>query len=290
MAVCPNCDAALELTAAECNKCGALFGPGSQWKPLTQRAVPTFRRAVRLVFYIYVWLAAAVAISLLLGGEAEWIAAFIGYVISQPWWRLLAMLLGPEYLSYGYWPMVVSAGLNVLILGWLAFGRGWKARPASPVDWNRLFFRCLALVSLFGPFLVVIATQIYTRGEFGSLVATYVGLVLVGFPGALLHSTLIVLAVFFAARMMPSRLYGLSIVGSVAWGALLGFIVGLVRWTLARKIVISHWTSFSEVLLEALLLAAPVSICGALFLAFAMKTLRSNYLLQPTGRERPAAE
>ena len=34
MAQCPNCGAGLEVTANECKKCGALFGPGSSWKPL----------------------------------------------------------------------------------------------------------------------------------------------------------------------------------------------------------------------------------------------------------------
>ena len=286
MAVCPNCDAALELTATECGKCGALFGPDSHWKPLAQQERPTFRSRLRPVFYVYLWLSAAMATFLLVGGEAEWFAMFIGVVIAQPWWRPLIMLLGPEYRSYGYWPMGVSIALNALILGWVVFGRGSTTAPAPRIDWISLFYRCLALVAFFGPLLAVIATHSFAAGKSGSPVVNYVGLVLFGFPTALVHSAFIVSAVFLVARLMPAWISGLNVFGFVAWGALLGFVVGLARWSLARKIFILQPLSFYEVLF----LAGPVSVCGALFLASAMKTLRSNYLLQPTGRERPAAE
>ena len=286
MGVCPNCDATLAMTAAVCTKCGALFGPHSQWKPLVQPARPIFRSRLRPVFYVYAWLGAAMVICLLIGGEAEWIAAFIGWVISQPWWQPLSLLLGREYRSYGYWPMVVSAGLNVLILGWLAFGRGSNAGPAMRVDWVSLFVRCFALVGFFGPLLAVMTTQILTLGKFGSPIAQYVGLFLLGFPEAIIHSVVIVFAVFLAARLMPSWLSSLSAIGYIGWGALMGFIVGLMRWSLAMKLVVSQPVSLYEVLI----LAGPLAICGAIFLGSAMKTLRSNNLLQPTGRERPAAE
>ena len=34
MPTCPNCRAAIEASAAECEKCGALFGTGSVWSPV----------------------------------------------------------------------------------------------------------------------------------------------------------------------------------------------------------------------------------------------------------------
>lgn len=35
MAYCPNCSATLPSDAATCGKCGALFGPGSAWRPVS---------------------------------------------------------------------------------------------------------------------------------------------------------------------------------------------------------------------------------------------------------------
>lgn len=260
------------MTAADCTKCGALFGPHSAWKPLAEPVRPTFRRRLRPVFYIYAWLGAAMGVCLLVGGQAEWIAAFIGFAISQPWWPLLSLLLQHEYRSYGYLPVAASAGLNVLILGWLTFGRGSKTGRPMRVDWISLFFRCLLLVMLLGPLLVVMTTQLYSRGQFGSAVAQYVGLLLLGFGEAIVHSALIVLAVYMAARLMGSSLSRSGILGHIALGAGIGFIVGLLRWSLAKKLMLSQPISAYEVVVYAL----PVSVCGALFLGSAMKTLRTD--------------
>src|SRR5262245_43861396 len=117
MALCPNCETAVELRANECPKCGALFGAGSNWKPLlTPPHRSAFRSFFRVTFYVYLYSATLMGVVMLAGGEWHWYAAFIGIVIASPWW----WQLGPTKL-HAFWVMGAGAALNLLILGLLAF-------------------------------------------------------------------------------------------------------------------------------------------------------------------------
>ena len=117
MALCPNCEAAVELTADECPRCGALFGVGSAWKPLvTYPQRSAFRNFFRLVFYVYLYSTILMGILVLAGGGWHWYAAFIGLVIGSPWW----WQLGPIRID-AFWIFGAGAALNLLILGLLAF-------------------------------------------------------------------------------------------------------------------------------------------------------------------------
>ncbi len=158
----------------------------------------------------------------------------------------------------------------------------------SRVGWIRLFVLCAALLALGAPLIWTIVNFLFiapivtvmlgkglSLGQFGSPIAQYVAIVMLGWPLALIQSAIIVLVVHLTNRLKPSWLARLSRTQLVLLGVVVGLLVGLISW---RAPTTAH-----ELLMKAIT-SIPVAICTAIFVVVAVQALHPNRSLESTAR------
>jgi hypothetical protein len=118
---CPNCSSPCPIDAVGCAKCGATFGAGSAWRPLSLSVPPGKRPNVRSL-----------------------------PVLGAVWFALVGPLVPVLLVSLHYTPVIATFAkmypLALVVGGWLAALTGFcyglalaaSLRYVSPRLWNRL--------------------------------------------------------------------------------------------------------------------------------------------------------
>lgn len=120
MPICPNCRTAIEVSAADCRKCGALFGPGSVWSPVE---VPVGNRShlVKNDFKLVTLARIVVCCSLIAGILKAAAFALVFVVFSLPIGLRNSPVAGSIFLAIAYIPLAL-----------LAFRASMKGSPFNP--------------------------------------------------------------------------------------------------------------------------------------------------------------
>jgi len=158
-----------------------------------------------------------------------------------------------------------------------------------------IVLRCIVFMAIAVP---VVRTLIALSGPHAreNPIGALLGFALYGVYGTLLASVVIAIAYFVTYRKMPKWLS--SIGRASSYGLLLGLVVGLLGVAPDLLIIYARgnpWPGGTSAVIydigqRFLSHVLPYSICTTIFVLWITGRLRSNHLVQRTGRDRPAAD
>ena len=120
MPTCPNCQTAIEVSAADCRKCGALLGPGSVWSPV-EVPISNGSHVVKNEFKLVTLARIVVGCSLVAGILQAAAFALVFFAFSLPIGLRNSPVAGSIFLAIAYIPLAL-----------IAFRASMKGSPFNP--------------------------------------------------------------------------------------------------------------------------------------------------------------